>query len=457
MIKGNRVIIILMVLLVVISLCFCNMQSDKPDDSQKETVSQNGDSETEASLSQKAREALISDRQSSGTFVTKNCIYSIIEDSPPGSSGMRTYFAQFDHKGKQLSRHKTRGYMSGSLAAVNEQYLCYIDKDEKQEMFFLYLVPIRQTEHGETVLWDQQELIEKKKDIEDSEVYLMDSYLVYSICSLDDGSNVMRYSFEEKTSVSLFQSPKNDVVLSCVGEDIYVWTGYDMQKLYAIDIEKWTASEVYATDDDNPLWRGLSGRRDDVFFIAQEYYNTWFHNDYICYDIQKQEQKGILLRSEIKEFLLENHLFQTDRKTNRYDLWSDFPYGDRIYLILKLRQNKKIRLEGEDEGYTRKRVLEWIVLSFSMDEKMELSYEEAPSQYFAQYNAKEGFVKNPKGEFLEMIGDELYFSYPAAGSGGGEMCIAAYNFRVKKCREIQKDELLYQYFQKKWEYDALMY
>lgn len=436
----KRIVLIAAMAALALSLCACGTK-------EKKKIGKKDAGKTEAEQKEQRRREFF--KRNMDGVLTEKCIYEETEEGE---------ILQKDLQGKELDRHKVPWEeVDWTLEAGSDKRLLYSSDEGRDDgKTVLYHCPIKQTESGEAVLWEQEKklaLVEWGND--GTVLWLEEPYLIYH-----DGKTLVRLDLEteEKRTLDFHENIiSSENTLSYSGEKGVVFFHADgleddygeeedrdegdHDSLYRIDIGKWEAEKILSNQN---------GRYDIVLdkvskeTLLLEY---WMEEKYFesvaQFDMVQKKVLGEIPKKRIEKFLDQKKIYGL--KDNR-DLWvfQAYEYGGRIYLVCSL-QYDTVKSSDSAVPYDLREVL----LSCPKEDLSALSYEKDISEWWYENTEKEeaedeyydAFIHH-LGGFVAIFENELYVSYRDPEDHGEHLMM--YDLDTKKMQEVGEKELAYQ-------------
>lgn len=426
----KKIVFLVMAVAVMWNACGCEMNRGTADtvSSSADDVEETGDTQTGESESGETGE---STKQLTRPFVTQNCIYRL------DGLNLEPHLIQSDLHGKKINKFLLE---KDNNIRVSDQHICYM----KGKM--LYVSPIRQTDNGEEIIWEEKEKIVKKpKDlaiVEPYLIYLTDTVYRYN---LNTGETLSLGTAKEFENVYFFHNNWWDLPMVYDGK-IYLDGKADLdsdaEALYEIDIEEGEARKLFAyTEAVFPNVMGIRGELICVNMNTEAYYNDV---EIACFNTEN-DSKTIVTGKEISAVLEKEGLWEEGCKEKDWEMESWFSYDDKIYMVINMSWFRKgIMKKWGEKGETE--VKRTLLLSCPWNDIKDVTYEKDISEWWysrAERNILWGeddcFEEYSMGDIMTLYNEELYMDY--SDEEGYHM--VAYHMGTGTYRELHKRETEY--------------
>lgn len=377
-------------------------------------------------------------KQPTMPFVTQNCIYRV--------DHQEENLIQSDLHGKKINKFPIDAWDEN--LRVSNQHICYMKGDT------LYVSPIRQTDHGEEIIWEEKEKIAK----EPVETALVEPYLIYVTdtvyrYNLDTGETLPLGTTKEFGDGSYFHD--NWWLLPAVYDGkLYLDSCTGKDALYQIDIEEWKARKCFTyTEDEEDLLPEVMGAREELVCVNINTEADYNELKIACFDIAKGT-KTIVTGEEISAVLEKENLWEEQCKKKDWTMSHSFSYGDRIYMVIKMSWVRRgVMKKWGEKGKTE--VERTLLLCCPWNDIRNVTYEKDISEWWYQkaernilWGEYDCFEEYSMGDILTLYDGKLYMYY----SDDGGFHIVAYHMGTGTYRELDKREP--EYWLMDWSWDS---
>lgn len=424
-------------------------------------VNEKTDKKTEKKIRQKSvnEEEFLRAYMQPGGVLTSNCIYVRDETGE--------YIVQWSHEGKELSREEfecDEYDMGYGLEAGSDRRLIlsqYQNKKGVGEQQVLYNVPIRQTDNGETVQWNQKEEVAVAEITE--RVVLCEPYLIYMEC-IEEKYTLIRLDLEtkEKKKLDFLGLEDVDFYPAAVADGLLYL--FDREAVtgrggivYRIHIDDWTSEKVYEGTGSMEEIYGLSIDGDYLWMSIDTYedgdgdgVSIYSYCRIECYDMKQKKTVAVLSGKELMQVLEKENVWGSNMTCMDIDAVDVYAYAGRLLVTVEI----EIAIKNTDGS----RIMETkqIMLSCPQEDIKKLTYEREVIEWCCNHTYQNKFehedTQNNAGVEYESnifagFGDNVYLAY--TDKDDKKVHLIRYNVETKKRVEVQEKELVWQAFCKR--------
>lgn len=247
----EKFLLLVVAVAVMWNACGCEMNRGTADggdavSSSADDVKETGDTQVEES-----GETGESMKQFTNPFITWNCIYRL--------DHQKENLIQSDLHGKKINKFPIEEW--GENLRISDRHICYMKGET------LYVSPIRQTDNGEEIIWEEKEKIAEEPE----DTALVEPYLIYTTdtvyrYNLNTGETLPLGTTKEFGNVSYFHD--NWWLLPAVYDGKMYLENYAKEDiLYEIDIEEWEARKLFTYTNANLMPKVMGTRGDSSVSI----------------------------------------------------------------------------------------------------------------------------------------------------------------------------------------------
>lgn len=424
----KKIFLFVMAVVVVWNTCSCELNRGTADGG--DTVSLSADEVTRTGDTREGSsgETGESMEQPTKPFITRNCIYRL--------DHLEKNLIQSDLHGKKLHKFPIEAWDDN--LRVGDRHICY-SKGET-----LYVSPIRQTDNGEEIIWEEKEKIVRDPE----ETALVEPYLIYVTDTV--------YRYDLNTGETLPLEPKKEfgnvsfhdnwwLLPAVYNGKMYLDSYVGDDALYQLDIEEWEARKLFTyTEDEEALLPEVIGEREGLVCVNMNTEASYDELKIACFDTEN-DTRTIVTGEEISAVLEKEDLWEEGCKEKGWNMESSFSYDDRIYMVIHMSWVRKgIMKKWGEKGETE--VERTLLVSCPWNDIKDVTYEKKISEWWynrAKRNTLWGdldcFEEYSMGDILTLYNEELYMAY----SDEKGYHIAAYHMGTGMYRELDKRETEY--------------
>lgn len=260
------------------------------------------------------------------------------------------------------------------LCWANNEWVYYISEADTKTV--LCRIPIRKTEHGDTLLPGEKEVIVSARDIDDK-IYVTDTYIIFiSIADLTSRCDLYKLDLEtqEKRKLLSVYHPEACSLFfeDFIDEDPEECVQYPVMKSGKLFV--YSQEKIWLLDPDDAETKLLVEAVGylDMEVLQDKIYVEGRHNIYL-YDERKEEAVCVLSRQKMDDVLVQEGFLENESDESKR--WSIIDvYDDRGRLYLHIYE------EAIQEDLYRD-----VVYSFSLQSPEDFRYEKKVSDFIQKY------------------------------------------------------------------------